>query len=82
MSAFDVAERLADVPQRARPDLAVVVHLAVQVVRVVQVRVDAPQAVRDGAVYETESQSATHGSGSSSGTPRRVATTSETVTAQ
>jgi hypothetical protein len=27
----DVAERLADVPERARPDLAVVVHLAVQV---------------------------------------------------
>ena len=40
------AQRLVDVPQRARPDLAVGVDLADEVLRVVLVAVDAPQAVR------------------------------------
>jgi len=43
-----VAEALADVPERTRPDLPVVVHLAVQVLRIVEVRVEPPQAVRHG----------------------------------
>src|SRR4029453_2946349 len=43
---LDVAKGLANIPQRPRPDLAVVVHSAVEVLRVVQVGVDSPQAVR------------------------------------
>src|SRR5689334_2836968 len=41
---LDVAECLADIPQRPRPDLAVVVYLAVEIGRVVQVGVNASQA--------------------------------------
>ena len=48
VSALTLPSALADVPERARPDLAVVVDLAVQVARVVQVRVDAAEAVRNG----------------------------------
>jgi hypothetical protein len=71
-----VAQGVPDVPERARPDLPVVVLLAVQVGRVTEVRVDAPQAGGVVDVYDVESQSATH---ASSGVGE---TTSETVTAQ
>src|SRR5207247_749047 len=40
------ADRAADLPERRRPDLAVVVHLAVHVLRVVLRAVEAPQARR------------------------------------
>ena len=42
------AQRATKVPQRARPDPPVRVHLAAEVLRVVEVEVDAPQAVRLG----------------------------------
>src|SRR4051812_29651608 len=44
---LDVADRLTDVPQRARPDLPIVVHFATEVGWVVQAGVDAPETVRD-----------------------------------
>src|SRR5207249_7867841 len=44
---LNVPERAADVPQRPRPDPAVVVYLAVEVTGVVEVVVDAPEAVRN-----------------------------------
>jgi hypothetical protein len=63
-SRCDAAERAADVPERPRPDLAVVVDLAVQVVREVQVVSTRRSQCGTVDVYETESQSPTHaGSG-------------------
>jgi hypothetical protein len=54
-----VADRALDVPQRAGPDASIGMDLAAQVFRVVQVAIDATQAVRTRTVYEVASQSAT-----------------------
>ena len=43
------ADRLADVPERSGPDLAIVVDLVDQVSRVLLVPIDPPQARRRGA---------------------------------
>ena len=45
-----VADRITDVPERVRPDSTVRVHFADQALRVVHVRVEAPQAVRSRRV--------------------------------
>ena len=76
-------EGLADVPQRVRPDLPVVMNLAVQVLPGRAACVSSRRRQWGTVlVYEVASQSITHGSGSFSGTPSACETTSETVTAQ
>jgi pyridoxal 5'-phosphate synthase pdxS subunit len=77
-----VPDGLVNVPEGVGPDATVVVNLAVEVGGVVQIRIEPPEAVRDGRGVERRVQSMTHGSGSRSGTPMRFATTSEKSTAQ